>query len=241
MRVLLVNMPWAPIEVPSLALGILKNRVAKTMPETEIDVIHANLDFADWITERVDFRGRDYYYSLVSYFKGCGDWVFSSALYDDPKWRLAEFQEQLGNSMTEAEMKLSVQLHSLVPQFIEHIAEHIAGLLPDVVGFTSTFQQNAAALAAAKRIKELAPGVATVFGGANCDGEQGAALHRNFDFQAVSHSVDTGNLLDTVVSIAGSISCVIGREDGSHGTAFQDFRLPPYQFGLLSCKQRLHG
>jgi ribosomal peptide maturation radical SAM protein 1 len=31
-------------------------------------------------------------------------------------------------------------------------------------------------------VKELAPGTTTVFGGANCDGPQGAALHRNFEY-----------------------------------------------------------
>ncbi|MFD5812983.1 RiPP maturation radical SAM C-methyltransferase [Streptomyces sp. NPDC127038] len=183
MRVLLVNMPWAPIEVPSLALGILRNRVAKTMPDVEIDVLHANLDFVDWITERVEFHGRDYYYySLVSYFKGCGDWVFSSALYDDPEWRLDEFRERLGPGMSESELALSEELHALAPLFVTELARRIADLAPDVVGFTSTFQQNAAALAAARHIKRLVPGTVTIFGGANCDGEQGAALHRNFDF-----------------------------------------------------------
>ena len=52
----------------------------------------------------------------------------------------------------------------------------------DVIGFTSTFQQNTAALAAAREVKRLSPHVVTVFGGANCDGEQGLALHRNFPF-----------------------------------------------------------
>jgi ribosomal peptide maturation radical SAM protein 1 len=51
---------------------------------------------------------------------------------------------------------------------------------PDVVGFTSTYQQNVAALAAAREVKRIAPGVVTVFGGANCDGAQGGALHRCF-------------------------------------------------------------
>ena len=183
MRVLLVNMPWASIEVPSLALGILKNRVAKTMPDAEVEVLHANLDFVDWITERVDFYGRDYYYySLVTYFKGCGDWVFSSALYDDPEWRLAEFRTRLGATMDDAELELNLKLHALAPQFIEELAERLAAYEPDVVGFTSTFQQNAAALAAAKHLKRLRPQTATILGGANCDGPQGEALHRNFPF-----------------------------------------------------------
>lgn len=74
------------------------------------------------------------------------------------------------------------ELHELAPLFVRETAAKIAATAPDVVGFTTTFAQNAAALAAARVVKELAPGTTTVFGGANCDGPQGAALHRNFEY-----------------------------------------------------------
>jgi ribosomal peptide maturation radical SAM protein 1 len=50
------------------------------------------------------------------------------------------------------------------------------------VGFTSTFEQNIASLALAKRIKAAHPHVAIVFGGANWEGEMGQELHRQFRF-----------------------------------------------------------
>ncbi|NRQ36515.1 hypothetical protein HII36_32480 [Nonomuraea sp. NN258] len=53
---------------------------------------------------------------------------------------------------------------------------------PDVVGFTSTLMQNVAGLALARRLKRLRPGLRAVFGGANCDGPMGEALHRNHRF-----------------------------------------------------------
>jgi ribosomal peptide maturation radical SAM protein 1 len=183
LRVLLVNSPWAAIDLPSLALGILRRKVADTFPDAEVDVINAQLDYVDWITERFDFGVSDYrYYSLDTYFLGCGDWVFSSALYDDPGWRLDEFIKQHSETMTEEEMAMNVRLHELAPQFIGELAERIAASGPDVVGFTTTFQQNTASLATARRLKQLNPRITTVFGGANCDGTQGEALHRNFGF-----------------------------------------------------------
>ena len=42
------------------------------------------------------------------------------------------------------------------------------------------FVQNVASLALARAIKQRSPTTIIVFGGANCDDEQGAALHRNF-------------------------------------------------------------
>ncbi|MCX4679484.1 RiPP maturation radical SAM C-methyltransferase [Streptomyces sp. NBC_01433] len=183
MRVLLVNMPWSPIDLPSLALGILKRSVDERVPGASATVLHANLEFTDWITSRTEFTADDYeYYALSSYFMGCGDWVFSSALYDDPSWREAEFTEAMRTRLKKSRIKMSHELHRLAPDFVAEIAQRIVDEEPDVVGFTSTFQQNTAALAAAKHVKRLAPHIRTVMGGANCDAEQGAALHRNFPF-----------------------------------------------------------
>ncbi|MEU1297043.1 RiPP maturation radical SAM C-methyltransferase [Streptomyces sp. NPDC005840] len=188
MRVLLVNMPWAPIDLPSLALGILKRSVDERVPNGTAEVLHANIEYVDWITENTEFTLEDYsYYALGSYFLGCGDWVFSSALYDDPQWRVGEFTEAMSNRVRGARMEMTQALHVTAPDFVRHIAERIVELAPDVVGFTSTFQQNTAALAAAKHVKRLAPHIVTAMGGANCDGKQGESVHRNFPF--VDHVV----------------------------------------------------
>ncbi|MGV9559521.1 RiPP maturation radical SAM C-methyltransferase [Streptomyces sp. NPDC003522] len=183
MRVLLVNMPWSPIDLPSLALGILKRSVDEHVPDGSAEVLHANLEFTDWITPRMEFTAEDYeYYALASYFMGCGDWVFSSALYDDPTWREEEFVAAMKGKLGASRMQMTRELHRLVPEFVSDIARRIVDEAPDVVGFTSTFQQNTAALAAARQVKRLAPHIVTVMGGANCDGEQGATVHRNFPF-----------------------------------------------------------
>ncbi|MEV7614107.1 RiPP maturation radical SAM C-methyltransferase [Streptomyces sp. NPDC089799] len=183
MRVLLVNMPWAPIDLPSLALGILRRSVDEHVPDGEADVLHANIEYVDWITKHTEFTLEDYsYYSLGSYFLGCGDWVFSSALYDDPQWRVPEFTAAMSGRVRRDQMEMTRALHEIAPDFVRYIAERIVELAPDVVGFTSTFQQNTAALAAAKYVKRLAPHIVTAMGGANCDGKQGEAVHRNFPF-----------------------------------------------------------
>ncbi|WP_326699879.1 RiPP maturation radical SAM C-methyltransferase [Streptomyces sp. NBC_01754] len=183
MRVLLVNMPWSPIDLPSLALGILKRSVDEHVPGAGAEVLHANLEFTDWITRRTEFTAEDYeYYALSSYFLGCGDWVFSSALYDDPAWREEEFTAAMTGKLRASRMRMTKELHRQVPEFVDLIARRIVEYAPDVVGFTSTFQQNTAAVAAARHVKRLAPHIVTVMGGANCDAEQGAAVHRTFPF-----------------------------------------------------------
>ncbi|SOD73602.1 ribosomal peptide maturation radical SAM protein 1 [Jatrophihabitans sp. GAS493] len=181
MQIALVNMPWALIDVPSLAVGILGRSARQTLPDARVNVVHANLEYVDWLCERRQFALGDYHFlALESYFAGLGDWVFSSALYDDPQWRV----EHIGNelSYTPEQEKLSLELHASAGEFIDDLVTRILADRPDVVGFTSTFQQNTASLAAARVLKQRAPHVITMMGGANCDGAQGAAVARNFTF-----------------------------------------------------------
>ena len=179
MRVLLVNMPWALVEVPSLALGILVSAVRTAAPDAEVATLYANLDYLDQAMADGDFTLDDYaFFALRTYEEGLGDWIFSSALYDDPDWHIDRYAEQF--DLPARTDRRARRLHRAGPDFVELTARRIQRWEPDVVGFTSTFQQNTAALAVARRLKQDMPHVVTVFGGANCEGEQGAALHRNF-------------------------------------------------------------
>jgi ribosomal peptide maturation radical SAM protein 1 len=170
--------------------------VQATIPDAHVDVLYANLDYVDWITDRIEFAADDYqYYSLDSYFLGCGDWVFAEALYADlgpntdsqvvrasAASEIAEFERYLSGKGGKARLGLHRRLREYAPDFVRNLAERIVAAAPDVVGFTSTFQQSTAALATARAVKHLSPEIVTIMGGANCDGAQGEAVHRNFPF-----------------------------------------------------------
>ncbi|MFE0459566.1 RiPP maturation radical SAM C-methyltransferase [Kitasatospora sp. NPDC058965] len=194
MRVVLASVPWSPIEMPSLALGLLKSLTLKEFPDAEVEVVYGNLEFVDWVTSHRKFRYDDYkYYDRESCYLGHGDWVFSSALYQDRSWKVAEFVDAFGRPAPTGSdgaeapahapwLETTLWLHEHAGEFIDQLAERIAAGEPDVVGFTTTFQTVTASLAVARRLKELSPRTVTVFGGANCEGTQGEALHRNFAF-----------------------------------------------------------
>jgi ribosomal peptide maturation radical SAM protein 1 len=184
MDIILVNSPWARVEIPSLALGILKGAVDRHFSGTHsVEVLDAQLDYVDWITQRTEFNLRTYhYFASEKYYRGYGDWVFSPALYENREWRIDEFRQKHTASISTEELHLALKLHRLAPDFVDELADKIVARNPRIVGFTTTFLQNAAALATAKAIKKRNPSVVTVFGGANCDGPQGAAIHRNFEF-----------------------------------------------------------
>lgn len=191
MKVLLVSMPWAAVNSPSLALGILKQEISG-LDDIEVSTIYANIDYMDWMSARSPFRSGDsihlfnyrnyVYFSAGTYFRGLGDWIFSSALHGVPSWRVSGFRGQLSAGLEPRMIELAEALHMLTPAFIAELADRLVALNPDVIGFTTTFQQNVASLALASAIKRRKASIVTIFGGANCDGSQGRALHRNFGF-----------------------------------------------------------
>ena len=79
------------------------------------------------------------------------------------------------------------------PLVVDYWADLLLQEKPAIVAFSSTFEQNIATLALAKRIKEkggeAAPHI--IMGGANCEAEMGEAIASNFSF------------IDTVVSGEG--------------------------------------
>lgn len=108
-----------------------------------------------------------------------GDSVFTPALYDLGDQRadgFAEFLEQ-----RDVDPVVPVAMQKYARGFVHELAAEIASDPPDVVGFTTTFMQNVPSLALARELKKLVLRILTVFGGSNCDGQQGPALHRNFE------------------------------------------------------------
>ncbi|MFD7660541.1 RiPP maturation radical SAM C-methyltransferase, partial [Actinosynnema sp. NPDC059797] len=181
-RVLMVCMPWASVDMPSLALSTLVPLVAEHDGVSEVDVLYANLRWVEYLHERSSgsIGERDYNVIARGDFTGMGEWVFSPALYPTPAPEETPFYALAREQGADLEAPARMFGHSR--GFVDELAREIVRSGPDVVGLTTTFDQNIASLALAKRIKELAPHVVTVLGGANCDGSQGAALHRAFGF-----------------------------------------------------------
>lgn len=75
-----------------------------------------------------------------------------------------------------------VRARTLVAPFLDWCVDRIAAASPRIVGLTSSFQQHAASLALARRLKRAMPDVHIVMGGANCEGVMGAETLRQFPF-----------------------------------------------------------
>ncbi|GAA3347218.1 RiPP maturation radical SAM C-methyltransferase [Amorphoplanes nipponensis] len=174
-RVALVSMPFHSQFRPSIQLGLLKAIAgAHGFPA---ETFHLNLEFADLIGagayEAIGDVGRSF----------LGDWLFAAAAFpgpapgpgapvpaDEPFLRAA-----LPDVAHPLEFLRSVR-EEQVPRFLDRLMAEIPWGGFDVVGFTSTFQQNLASFALAARIKAAHPAVVTLFGGANFEGEMGVEL-----------------------------------------------------------------
>ena len=173
-------MPLGALERPSLGLSLLKARLEEE--DLPCEVRYLTFPFADFIgTENYQWMCYELPYTAFA-----GDWSFTSVLYPDseaaqPENYIREILQETWCLGRETIDRI-LYIRSFVPRFIEYCLHSIPWNDYRVVGFTSTFEQNIASLALAKRVKELYPEVSTVFGGANWEGEMGEELHKSFPF-----------------------------------------------------------
>jgi len=176
--------------MPSIALGILKSTLAARGLQAR--TTHFTLDFAERIGVQL--------YSMIAVgFPGnqalAADWVFSHLLPGDLDDNPDEYLRQIIDNEDPDSLIGPVDPVTFIEGFREGLlyarehsrafvlacAEKLVADGAPIIGFTSTFQQNAASIAVAQEIKRLAPETMIVMGGANCEGEMGAQLIETYD------------------------------------------------------------
>lgn len=180
-RILLVVPPFLSVLRPSLGVSTLA--AAVDAERYEVEILYLNMDFAElvglddfeWIARRSSPR-------ILA-----GEWVFSEALRapaipdsadDEARFRDRFFDGPDG--VPEKRRDAFARARRLAVPFVEESARRIAALEPDLVGFTSSFQQHCAGLAIARAFRTLRPETPIAMGGANCEGPMGRATLRLF-------------------------------------------------------------
>lgn len=175
-RVLLINMPFAALDTPSLALGLFKSKLRQD--GIPCDVQNLNFTFAEIVgQENYDFMLR------LSGILG-GEQLFARAVFGDALPPDEEYYREAlsSNSATRETIARLEQLRSSVTTFLQYCLDTTPWQNYEIIGFTSLFEQNLASLAMARLIKERYPEKIIVFGGANCEDIMGVTLHRCFPF-----------------------------------------------------------
>jgi ribosomal peptide maturation radical SAM protein 1 len=175
-RVLLVNMPFAAVDTPSLALGLFKSRLAAE--GIACDVQYLNIGFA----EMVGWEDYELVLRLSPILAGeqlFARHVFGDRLPADHEYYREVVEAQLASADVPARLE---RIRSAVPAFLQACLQAVPWAAYDVIGFTSLFEQNLPSLALAALVKRHWPDKIVVFGGANCEDIMGVTLHRCFPF-----------------------------------------------------------
>jgi ribosomal peptide maturation radical SAM protein 1 len=178
-KVLLLTMPFGALERPALGLSLLKALLVSS--GVPCDIRYLNVAFAEFVGEAV-YRWMT---SEIPYTAFAGDWTFTAALYGErPDVDTGYIQQILRQKWRLDDVAIArlLRVRACVRYFIDHCMASVPWDAYALVGFTSTFEQNIASLALARRIKAAHPKATIVFGGANWEGEMGLELHRQFTF-----------------------------------------------------------
>ena len=182
MDVCLVSMPFAHLGSPSIALGLLQSILERR--QMQCKSVYANFWFADTI-------------GLPAYIGVCdtliedvlGEWVFGKAAFPDydpkPKRYVAGLKARTDwiRQIDDAELLRGLhEMREIADEFTDRAAESIIDMKPRIVGCTSMFRQHVASLALLRRIREKAPNVITMLGGANCETVMGRTTHKCFEW-----------------------------------------------------------
>ncbi len=174
MDVCLISMPYAAVERPSIALGLLTAELRGA--GIDVESRYACLDFA----ARIGLREYDAVLnSKTSLF--IGEWSFAAAAF--PELRAIDL-EYLGTCAAEIKLRgpkrFLRSLRKEAQRFVEELADEIVAKKPRIVGCSSTFQQHTASIALLRAIRERDPEIITMIGGTNCESAMGMAARRSF-------------------------------------------------------------
>lgn len=182
LSVALVCMPWAVVDMPSLALSTIAPLFERRGEVEKLDVVYGNIRWLDHLVREAGLERGHYELIVDAEVFGVGEWVFSSYFRPGVDPRHTSFYDLVRDS---EHVDAYCAMFRAAPAFVDELARDLVASDADVLGLTTTFDQNIASFALAHRVKELRPDVVTILGGANCDGVQGTAVHRarpEFDY-----------------------------------------------------------
>ncbi|MEW6734910.1 MAG: RiPP maturation radical SAM C-methyltransferase [Acidobacteriota bacterium] len=175
--VILVCMPWATVQQPSIQLGLLTAQLRTA--RISVKSFYPNLKLSEDI-------GLDQYEKYGQYDTIFGKWVFSETVFgsfNPPSPESIDFFTfARRRGVSDRQLQELTQVKQLVWNLLEWCVASVNWQKTKIVGFTTTLLQTMPALALAKTLKTCFPHLKIIFGGASCQAVMGRALHRNFPF-----------------------------------------------------------
>ena len=186
--VILVAMPWLTLNRTPIQLGILQTVVERAgycaqSRSYYLAAVEYFVEATAHLAEEERITVADYELFAYQFWGvGLGDWIFAVPPYRElsDERDLEYFTFLRSHNVSQKAINKALQMRQLVPSFLQRCAEDLLSQSPKLVGFTTSFGQNVPSLVLSRLLKQQDPSLFVVFGGANCDGPMGAALHRSF-------------------------------------------------------------
>jgi ribosomal peptide maturation radical SAM protein 1 len=182
MEIVLVCMPMADVERPSIALGLLKAILVREAIDAR--VLYGNVRYLEYFGPRAYRLSR---FAMPE--EALVDWLFAPVAfpgYAPPTEAylaaLLARNPYLGKAERGKVTSRLLELRRRSGEFVAWIAQTVLRLEPRIVGCTSMFQQHVASLALLRQIRLLAPQTITMIGGANCESIMGKTTHQNYNW-----------------------------------------------------------
>jgi len=185
LKVMLLAMPWARVNSPSAALGILAAWVRQELPGLHVET---RSEFV-----AVGVRLGLELYRCISRRRALGELFYLCQLYPERRAGARQYlagllQEQLGaeafrefGTGASGWEDLFDQVDAFLSKHLENLAAGLAGDFR-VIGLTTSMAQLYASLALSARLKAKAPETVSVLGGAGVTGAAGPSLLAEYDF-----------------------------------------------------------
>lgn len=167
--VVLISLPWAVFNRPSLQICALKAYLEKDNRIT-VDTIHPYLEIARRIGTET--------YRIIAGDSWAGEALCSPLLFPEQYKKAKKLFETRLKTIQAKHLDydlLQKQLAHGLNELIDHIGNNY-----DLTGFSICFNQFFASLTAAKLLKSKSIGSPIVIGGSSCIGELGTSILKNF-------------------------------------------------------------
>jgi ribosomal peptide maturation radical SAM protein 1 len=179
-KISLINMPFANLWFPSIALTQLKAVLEEQLRgQVSIRILYMNQEVGKYLGPGL------YGYissSLETNMAATGDWLFRDIAFPGLPDNTDQYFQRCfpGNDpATLSKKQLIMRKRQGLEKFLEELITRFRLDEDDLVGFTTMFCQNVASFALAKKIKDRNPRATIALGGANCEDPMGRELVRN--------------------------------------------------------------
>lgn len=185
-RTVVLVMPFGPVWYPDLGCSSLKAVFHDN--DRALDVKYCNIDFA----MRIGIQRYRLLENMCDQYL-LSEYPFATALREDAP-AFTEFMKAVLPDTCGRPFGAVQSLNfDVLPPVMEGVVAKVNPYLDvleesldlsdyEIIGFTTSYAQNSAAWAFARRVRRRYPAATIVFGGANCEGEMGQAQVDTFDF-----------------------------------------------------------